>query len=61
MVNSIEEKKKQVIGLSYQITDNQKISLLIRNDGTVLKKGKIYTYNCFNDRFYNDWNALEKI
>ena len=46
---------------TYQITDNQKTTLLIRNDGTVLTKGKIYSYNCFNDRFYNDWNALEKM
>lgn len=44
---------------TYQITDNQKISLTIRNDGVVLNKGKIYSYSCFNDKFYNDWNSLE--
>jgi hypothetical protein len=25
----------------------------------VLNKGKDYDYSCFNDKFYNDWNALE--
>lgn len=44
---------------TYQITDNQKTALKIREDGVVLNKGKKYTYDCFNDRFYNDWNALE--
>lgn len=46
---------------TYQITDNQKTSLLIRNDGTVLTEGKTHSYSCFNERFYNDWNALEMI
>ena len=44
---------------TYQITDNQKTTLIIRNDGVVLTEGKTYNYSCFNDRFYNDWKALE--
>ena len=44
---------------TYQIFDNQKTELLIRNDGTVLKKGRNYDYSCFNNRFYNDWKILE--
>jgi hypothetical protein len=44
---------------TYQITDNQKTTLTIRNDGAVLNRGKIYNYDCFNNRFYNDWGALE--
>ena len=47
---------------TYQITDNQKTELPIRNDGTVLKKGKEstgYNYSVFNIRFYNDFGALE--
>lgn len=43
----------------YQVTDNQKTTLTIRNDGAVLNKGKIHDYDCFNNRFYNDFNALE--
>ena len=45
---------------TYQITDNQKTTLKIRNDGVVLTKGNIYDYSCFNNRFYNDFRALEK-
>lgn len=47
---------------TYQITDNQKTELPIRNDGVVLKKGKEntgYDYSVFNTRFYNDFAALE--
>lgn len=44
---------------TYQITDNQKTTLKINEEGQVLTKGKQYDYNCFNKRFYNDWNALE--
>lgn len=44
---------------TYQICDNQKTTLKIRNDGAVLNKGRYYDYSCFNKRFYNDWNALE--
>ncbi len=44
---------------TYQITDNQKTTLLIRNDGVVLNKGKQYNYSCFNDIFYNNFNILE--
>jgi len=49
---------------TYQITDNQKTELPIRNDGTVLKKGKDstgYDYSIFNKRFYNDFGILESI
>ncbi|MDR3113534.1 MAG: hypothetical protein LBU09_04080 [Endomicrobium sp.] len=44
---------------TYQIMDNQKTTLRIRNTGEVLNKGKDYNYSCFNDRFFNDWSALE--
>lgn len=47
---------------TYQITDNQKTELPIRNDGVVLKKGAVttrYDYSVFNSRFYNDFGALE--
>lgn len=44
---------------TYQITDNQKTTLKIRNDGVVLNKGKKYDYGCFNEKFYNNWSALE--
>lgn len=44
---------------TYQITDNQKTTLTIRNDGCVLNKGKQYDYSIFNNRFYADWGALE--
>ena len=42
----------------YQITDNQKTSLTIRNDGVVVKKGTLYDYSCFR-RFYENWSSLE--
>ena len=47
---------------TYQITDNQKTELPIRNDGTVLKKGSVatgYDYSVFNTRFYYDFGSLE--
>jgi thiol-disulfide isomerase/thioredoxin len=44
---------------TYQITDNQKTTLRIRADGAVLNEGKLYNYSCFNNRFYNNWDALE--
>jgi len=47
---------------TYQITDNQKTELPIRNDGVVLKRGSAstgYDYSVFNTRFYNDFGALE--
>lgn len=43
----------------YQVTDNQKTELRIRNDGVVLKKGTKYNYSCFNNKFYEHWSALE--
>lgn len=44
---------------TYQITDNQKTTLTIRNDGAVLNKGKQYNYSCFNDIFYANFDVLE--
>lgn len=44
---------------TYQITDNQKTTLTINDNGVVLNKGKTYDYSCFNKRFYNDFGALE--
>lgn len=45
---------------TYQVTDNQKTTLRInKNSGAVVNKGKIYNYNCFNDKFYNNFNCLE--
>lgn len=44
---------------TYQVTDNQQTHLYIRDDGFVTNKGKKYSYDCFNLRFYNDWNCLE--
>ena len=59
--NTKDVKRFDNISLAtYQITDNQKTSLVIRNDGTVLTEGTVHSYACFNERFYNDWGALEK-
>ena len=44
---------------TYQITDNQKTELPIRNDGVVLKEGKKYNYELFNTKFYENWSILE--
>lgn len=44
---------------TYQITDNQKTELRIRNDGVVIKKSQKYSYDIFNDKFYENWNILE--
>ncbi len=45
---------------TYQITDNQKTELPIRNDGAVLKKSNLgYDYDLFNRKFYNNFNVLE--
>ncbi len=45
---------------TYQITDNQKTELPIKNTGEVTKKSKKgYDYSLFNTRFYNDFGALE--
>ncbi len=43
----------------YQITDNQKTELTIRNDGAVIKSGKLYDYSVFNTQFYENWSILE--
>lgn len=46
---------------TYQITDNQKTELPIRNDGAVIKNSKIgYDYSIFNNQFFNNFNILEK-
>ena len=45
---------------TYQITDNQKTTLTINDNGVVLNKGKMYDYSVFNTRFYNDFSALER-
>ncbi|MDR0303876.1 MAG: hypothetical protein LBH98_03775 [Chitinispirillales bacterium] len=46
---------------TYQITDNQKTTLRISSSGKVLNGGTIYKYDCFNDKFYNDFKTLEDI
>ncbi len=49
---------------SYQITDNQKLTLRINNDGVVLNQGKGTEkdkYQCFNDDFFNNFDKLNKI
>ncbi len=46
--------------ITYQVTDNQKTSLTInKHSGAVTKKGKIYNYDCFNNKFYNNFSCLE--
>jgi len=63
ILNTKDVEKFDNISLdTYQITDNQKTELPIRNDGVVLKKGATntgYDYSVFNTRFYNDFGALE--
>lgn len=44
---------------TYQITDNQKTTLIIRNDGVVISKGIKYDYSIFNNKFYENWSCLE--
>ena len=44
---------------TYQITDNQKTTLTIRDDGVILNKGKLYDYSCFNNSFYLNFGILE--
>ncbi len=44
---------------TYQITDNQKTTLTIRNTGEVLTEGTKYSYDCFNKKFYMNFDALE--
>lgn len=63
ILNTKDVRKFDNIKLdTYQITDNQKTELPIRNDGVVLKRGADstgYDYSLFNTRFYNDFGALE--
>ena len=45
---------------TYQVTDNQKTTLRIReSDGVILNKGKLYNYSCFNDNFFYNFDCLE--
>lgn len=44
---------------SYQKTDNQKTTLRINADGTVLNKGKKYNYSAFNKDFHNNFEKFE--
>ena len=46
--------------VSYQITDNQKTTLRINEDGKVLTDGKKYDYSAFED-FHNNFKCLEEI
>lgn len=63
ILNTKDVEKFDNINLpTYQITDNQKTELPIRNDGVVIKKSSSntgYDYSVFNTRFYNDFSALE--
>lgn len=44
---------------TYQVTDNQQTHLYIREDGSVTNTGRLYSYDCFNTTFYNNWDCLE--
>jgi len=63
ILNTKDVEKFDNINLdTYQITDNQKTELPIRNNGEVLKQGSAttgYDYSVFNKRFYNDFGILE--
>jgi hypothetical protein len=60
ILNTKDVTKFDSINLpTYQITDNQKTTLKINKNGVVLNKGEDCDYSCFNNKFYNDWNALE--
>lgn len=43
---------------TYQITDNQKTELPINKDGTIIKDGKKYNYDCFKE-FHNNFTCLD--
>ena len=45
---------------SYQITDNQKTTLRINDDGKVLNEGTKHDYSAFED-FHNNFKCLEEI
>lgn len=58
--NTKDVKKFDNINLpTYQITDNQKTTLIINKNGVVLNKGKQYDYSCFNNEFYKNVKVLE--
>ena len=46
---------------SYQKTDNQKTDLKINSSGTIVKKGRLHDYKCFNDDFYNNFGKLDNL
>jgi len=37
------------------------LTLRISSSGKILNKGKIYSYDCFNSEFYNNFKVLETI
>ena len=45
---------------TYQITDNQKTTLRIDQQGNILNRGRKHNYSCFKD-FHNNFNCLEAI
>lgn len=60
ILNTKDVSKFDNINLpTYQITDNQKTALKIRESGEVINTSKAYDYSCFNKKFYNDWRSLE--
>ena len=44
----------------YQITDEQKTTLPINKEGSVIKKGKKYNYSVF-EKFHNNFKCLEEL
>jgi hypothetical protein len=59
--NTKEVSKFDDISLdTYQITDNQKTTLKISIDGTILNRGIKYSYECFKE-FHNNFKELDKI
>ena len=46
---------------SYQKTDNQKTDLRIDSSGKIVKKGRKYNYDCFNDDFYDNFDKFDEI
>ena len=43
---------------SYQKTDNQKTTLRIDKNGSVLNKGTKHSYDCFNNDFHNNFDKF---
>lgn len=60
ILNTKDVSKFDNINLdTYQITDNQKTTLLIDTNGEVKSSGRIYDYSCFNKIFYMNFDAFE--